>query len=205
MKITQLKPNPNNPRLIKDDKFKKLVKSLQEFPEMMEKRPMVCVTDDDGKIYPLGGNMRLRALQELKYKEIPDTWVQMADDWTEEQRREFTIKDNVGFGEWDWDELANAWDADQLNEWGVNTPYLEPIKNDDDFEQRFNSINDQNCLYPIVPVFDEDQELFIIVCENEIDANWLREKLQMQKMQSYKRAELSKSNIISVEDLKDVL
>ena len=70
MKLTELKPNPNNPRLIKDDKFKKLVKSLQEFPEMMEKRPMVCVTDVDGKLFPLGGNMRLKALQELKYKEI---------------------------------------------------------------------------------------------------------------------------------------
>lgn len=70
MKLTELKPNPNNPRLIKDDKFKKLVKSLQEFPEMMEKRPMVCVTDTDGKLFPLGGNMRLKALQELKYKEI---------------------------------------------------------------------------------------------------------------------------------------
>lgn len=77
MKLSNIKPNPNNPRLIKDDKFAKMVKSLQEFPEMMEKRPMVCVTDADGKIYPLGGNMRLRALQELKYKEIPDSY-QMA-------------------------------------------------------------------------------------------------------------------------------
>ena len=122
MKISELKPNPSNPRLIKDDKFKKLCKSLQEFPEMMEKRPMVCVTDTDGKIYPLGGNMRLRALQELKYKEIPDSWIHMADEWTEEQRREFTIKDNVGFGEWDFDELANKWDSDQLIEWGCDMP-----------------------------------------------------------------------------------
>ena len=74
--ISDLKTNPKNPRIIKDDKFKKLVKSLQEFPEMMEKRPMVCVTDTvDGKLFPLGGNMRLKALQELKYKEIPDAWV----------------------------------------------------------------------------------------------------------------------------------
>jgi hypothetical protein len=119
MQLSDLKPNPNNPRIIKDDKFKKLVKSIEEFPEMMAKRPIVCVTDVDGKIYPLGGNMRLKALQELKYKEVPDEWVQMADEWTEEQRREFVIKDNVGFGEWDWEQLANEWDAEKLEEWGL--------------------------------------------------------------------------------------
>ena len=87
MKLSKLKLNPTNPRIIKDDKFKKLVKSIKDFPEMMEKRPMVCVTDTDGKLYPLGGNMRLKALQELKYKEIPDTWVMLADEWTEEKRQ----------------------------------------------------------------------------------------------------------------------
>ena len=122
MKISKLKNNPNNPRLIKDDKFKKLVKSIEEFPEMMEKRPIVCVTDVDGKIFPLGGNMRLKALQELKYKEIPDSWVLMADEWTEEQRREFVIKDNTSFGSWNWEELANEWDAEKLEEWGLDLP-----------------------------------------------------------------------------------
>jgi ParB-like chromosome segregation protein Spo0J len=122
IKLSKIKPNPNNPRIIKDDKFKKLVQSLQEFPEMMEKRPMVCVTDVDGSIYPLGGNMRLKALQELKLKEIPSTYVMMADEWTEERRREFVIKDNVGFGEWDWEQLANDWDTEQLNEWGLDVP-----------------------------------------------------------------------------------
>jgi hypothetical protein len=120
MKLSEIKSNPNNPRLIKDDKFKKLVKSLESFPEMMEKRPIVCVTDSDGKLYPLGGNMRLKALIELKYKDIPDSWVTMADEWTEEQRREFLIKDNVGFGEWDWDMIANEWDAEQIEEWGLD-------------------------------------------------------------------------------------
>jgi hypothetical protein len=120
MKISKLKSNPSNPRVIKDEKFKKLVKSLQDFPEMMEKRPMVCVTDVDGKLYPLGGNMRLRAIQELGMKEIPETWVMMADDWTEDKRREFTIKDNVGFGEWEWDQLANEWNSDLLVEWGLD-------------------------------------------------------------------------------------
>ena len=120
MKLSEIKPNPQNPRIIKDDKFKKLVKSLEGFPEMMDKRPMVCVTDIDGKIFPLGGNMRLRAIQELGMKEIPDTWVTLADDWTEEKRKEFTIKDNASFGEWDWESLANEWDSGQLSDWGVD-------------------------------------------------------------------------------------
>ena len=125
MRISQLKSNPNNPRLIKDDKFKKLVTSLRDFPEMMEKRPMVCGTDADGKLYPLGGNMRLKALQELKYKEIPDAWIMLADEWSEEKRKEFTIKDNVGFGEWDWDTLANEWNVEELTEWGLDIPNFE--------------------------------------------------------------------------------
>ena len=125
MKLSNLKANPKNPRIIKDDKFKKLVKSLQEFPEMMEKRPIVCVTDVDGKLFPLGGNMRLKALQELKYKEIPDEWVMLADEWTEEKRQEFVIKDNVGFGEWDWDELNADWNMEQLEDWGLDIPDFE--------------------------------------------------------------------------------
>lgn len=126
MKLTNLKSNPSNPRIIKDDKFKKLVKSIKDFPEMMDKRPIVCVTDVDGKLYPLGGNMRLKALQELNFKEIPDSWVMLADNWTQEQRKEFIIKDNVGYGEWDWDDLANNWDAEQLTEWGLDLPIFEP-------------------------------------------------------------------------------
>ena len=138
MKLNQLKSNPNNPRLIKDDKFKKLVTSLREFPEMMEKRPMVCVTDTDGKLYPLGGNMRLKALQELKYKEIPDEWVMMADEWSEEKRKEFTIKDNVGFGEWDFDMLANEWDAEKLVEWGLDIPMFDDKDEQQKFDDLFN-------------------------------------------------------------------
>ena len=122
MKLSNIKPNPKNPRIIKDDKFKKLVQSIKSFPEMMDKRPLVCVTDVDKKIYPLGGNMRLKAIQELGYKEIPDSWVVLADSWTQEQRNEFTIKDNVGFGEWDWDSLANEWDSQKLDEWGLDVP-----------------------------------------------------------------------------------
>ncbi len=138
MKISQLKLNPNNPRIIKDDKFKKLVTSLREFPEMMEKRPMVCVTDTDGKLYPLGGNMRLRALKELKYKEIPDAWVMLADEWSEEKRQEFVIKDNLSMGEWSWDDLANEWDVGELAEWGLDIPNFDGVILSDEFGEDFS-------------------------------------------------------------------
>ena len=120
--IGQLKPNPTNPRVLRDDKFAKLKASLQSFPDMLNKRPIVAVTDTDGKLMVLGGNMRLRACMDLKLKEVP---VILADEWTEEQRREFIIKDNVGFGEWDWEQLANEWDAKDLADWGLDFPGAE--------------------------------------------------------------------------------
>jgi ParB-like chromosome segregation protein Spo0J len=122
VKINEVKPNPKNPRLIKDDNFKKLVNSIQEFPDMINKRPLIVFTDTDGKYVVLGGNMRLKALKELNYKEVP---IILADEWTEEQKAEFLIKDNVGFGEWDWDNLANEWDAEKLDEWGLDVPIFK--------------------------------------------------------------------------------
>jgi DNA modification methylase len=119
VKISEVKPNPKNPRILKDDKFKKLVKSIQEFPDMLNKRPLIVFTDVDNKYVVLGGNQRLRALKELKHETVP---IIVADEWTEEQKNEFLIKDNVGFGEWDWDSLANEWDAEKLDDWGLDLP-----------------------------------------------------------------------------------
>ncbi len=130
IKLSEIKPNPNNPRIIKDDKFKKLVKSIQDFPEMLELRPIV-VNDD---MIVLGGNMRLKACKEAGLKEVP---VIKASELTEEQQREFIIKDNVGFGEWDWEQLANEWDAEQLDEWGLDVPDFEGEEleaQEDDYE-----------------------------------------------------------------------
>jgi DNA modification methylase len=115
VKISEVKANPNNPRLIKDDKFKKLVKSIQEFPEMLSLRPIVVNAD----MVVLGGNMRLKACKEAGLKEVD---IIKADDLTEEQQKQFIIKDNVGFGEWDWEDLANNWDAEQLTDWGLDIP-----------------------------------------------------------------------------------
>lgn len=117
--IGQVKANPKNPRVLRDEKFLKLKASITEFPDMLNYRAIVAVTDTDGKYMALGGNMRLRALQELGAKEVP---IMLADHWTAEQRDRFTIADNVGFGEWDWDQLANEWDAGELADWGLDFP-----------------------------------------------------------------------------------
>jgi DNA modification methylase len=113
--INTVKANPNNPRIIKDDKFAKLVKSINEFPQMLKLRPIV-VNDD---MVVLGGNMRLKACKEAGLKEIP---IIKASELTEQQQKEFIVKDNVGYGEWDWDDLANNWDAEQLQDWGLDIP-----------------------------------------------------------------------------------
>ena len=118
MKITDIKANPDNPRVIKDIQFKKLCNSITEFPKMMELRPIVI--DENNMI--LGGNMRFRALEFLKMKDIPDAWVKKASELTEDEKKRFIIADNVSGGEWDWDLLANEWDAIDLENWGVDIP-----------------------------------------------------------------------------------
>ena len=130
VKLSAIKSNPNNPRIIKDDKFGKLVQSIKDFPQMLAIRPIV-VNDD---MIVLGGNMRLKACKEAGLKEVP---IIKASDLTEDQQREFIIKDNVGFGEWDWSMLANEWDAEQLGEWGLDVPGFDATEveaEEDDYE-----------------------------------------------------------------------
>ena len=115
VKTKDIIPNENNPRILKDDKFKKLVQSIKDFPEMLEIRPIVV----NNEMMILGGNMRWKAIQEIGIKEIP---IIKAENLTEQQQRELLIKDNVGFGEWDWDALANDFDADDLEDWGLELP-----------------------------------------------------------------------------------
>jgi len=121
--IRQVRSNPDNPRFIKGDKFEKLVKSIREFPQMLELRPIVVNKD----MVVLGGNMRLKACEEAGIDQVP---IIFADNLTEEQQKEFIIKDNSSFGEWDWDLLANEWDINVLNDWGIDVPNFdveEPI------------------------------------------------------------------------------
>lgn len=116
MKLSSLKYQKGNPRIIKDERFKKLKKSIEEFPKMLELRPMIY---NPATMEVMGGNMRLKALRELGHKEIPDSWLKSAESLTEDERKRFIIVDNVGFGEWDWEMLADEWDSDELTDWGL--------------------------------------------------------------------------------------
>lgn len=130
VKIKDIKANPNNPRVIRDEQFKKLVKSIQEFPEMLSVRKLVCTPD----MIVLGGNMRLKALQSAGIKEVDVEIV----DWDEPKQKEFIIKDNVSFGEWNHEQLANEWDAIELQEWGLELPVNVDVETleavDDEYE-----------------------------------------------------------------------
>jgi hypothetical protein len=126
MKLSLIKTNPDNPRVLRDAKFDKLKKSIQEFPKMMSLRPLVV---DENNIV-LGGNMRLRALQDLGYKDIPDQWVKRADELNEEEKRRFIVSDNVNFGDWDWNSLANDWNTEDLEEWGLDVPGFDVDSNE---------------------------------------------------------------------------
>jgi hypothetical protein len=157
-KITNIKPNPRNPRVIKDERFDKLCTSLREFPEMLEKRPLVCFTDTDGKFVVLGGNMRLKAAKEIGLKELP---IVLADDWTAEQKDQFLIKDNLNFGEFNFDELKADWDVEQLEAWGLDVPVdLKSIDTDikDEIIENEQSVQ----LIPgkeyLLIVFDTDED-----------------------------------------------
>jgi len=134
MKLKDIKPNPNNPRVLRDDKFQKLKQSITEFPKMLSLRPMVI---DENNVV-LGGNMRLRALQELGFTDIDEAWVKRSSDLTEEEKKRFIIADNVAFGEWDWDTLANDWEVVDLEAWGLDIPQFDTVEeleaSEDDYE-----------------------------------------------------------------------
>lgn len=140
IRLSTIKENPDNPRIIKDEKFTQLVKSLKDFPEMMKLRPIVV----DENNTALGGNMRLKALHELGYKTVPQEWVKKAKDLTEDQKKEFIVKDNVGFGEWNWDQLTNNWDQEQLQEWGLDLPdfKFDPENKEKEIDENLETENE---------------------------------------------------------------
>lgn len=118
IKITSIKFNPKNPRIIRDDKFDKLKQSIKDFPEMMALRPIIV----DDKMTVIGGSMRLKSLIDLGYKELPENWILKAGELNEKQKQEFIIKDNLGFGEWDYDMLDVDWQSEDLDKWGLDIP-----------------------------------------------------------------------------------
>jgi len=172
IELSKIKTNPNNPRIIKDNKFKKLVKSIKEFPKMLEIRPIVVNSD----FVVLGGNMRLKACREAGLKEVP---IINADNLTDEEQKEFIIKDNVGFGEWDWNDLANEWDEDKLNDWGLdidgeeiedeteyNTAVESPVYEPKTIKPKIEDLYNKSRFYKLIDEIDnsdieEDEKDFL--------------------------------------------
>tara|TARA_R100000544_G_C2214195_1_gene53643 strand:+ start:322 stop:858 length:537 start_codon:yes stop_codon:yes gene_type:complete len=160
--INKIKTNTKNPRIIKDNKFKQLVKSIKDFPEMLEKRPIVV----DDQMIILGGNMRLKACQEAGLKQVD---ILIAKDWTEDQKQEFIIKDNIGFGEWDWDSLANGWESEKLNEWGLDVWKPEEDLELEDFFNETDETEDDIEKHKITLEYnEEDYNTLINILDKEI-------------------------------------
>jgi len=182
VKVSDIKINKANPRQIKDDRFKKLIKSIREFPKMLELRPIVI--DDDGTI--LGGNMRFRALLELGYKEIPDSWVRKASELTDEEKQRFIIEDNVAFGDWDMDMLANEWDDELLNEWGVELPTIsnEVEAHEDDYKIP-DEIKTDIVLGDLFEFQKDGKTLHRLLCGDSTDAE------QVARLMNGEKAEIS--------------
>ena len=170
VKISKVKGNPSNPRIIKNDKFKKLVTSIKEFPEMLKLRPIVV--DEDMMV--LGGNMRLKASKEAGLKEV---WIDIAEGLTEEQKKEFVVKDNVNFGDWDWAMLGNEWNTIKITEWGLDVWENQDDRNDLDTELEWSGMPEFNNddLSPKKQVIisfktDEDVQLFAKLINQDITA-----------------------------------
>ena len=173
VKISAIKNNPKNPRLIKDDKFKKLVKSIKDFPEMESVRPIVVNKD----MVILGGNMRYKAMIECGYKEVNVEVV----DWSEQKQNEFIIKDNVGFGEWEWDEIANSWDMEQLEDWGLDLPLFDSKEleaEEDDYDVPDGGIETDIVIGDLFEIGEHR-----LLCGDSTDSNNLDLLLQNKKPQ----------------------
>ena len=163
VKITEVKVNPNNPRLIKDDKFKKLVQSVKDFPEMLNIRPIVVNKD----MIILGGNMRFKACKEAGLKEVPI----IITDLTEEQQREFLIKDNVSGGEWDWDMLANEWDLKNVTKWGLDLPL---------FNEQLDTIGGDKPEIEVTTEILEEHNYIVFTFDNQLDWQVAKELLDIK-------------------------
>ena len=196
----QLQGLPKNPRFFRDYRYEAMKKSIEESPEMLELRELIVYPYQEGRYLVVCGNLRLRACKELKYKELPCKILPVDTDV--KKLREYATKDNVSFGENDMDVMANDWDKEELICWGVE---FAPEKPKDEFKDRFDSVTDETAIYPLVPKYDEKHELFIIQSANEVDSNWLRERLGMQRMKSYESGKVSNSYVVDVKDVRIAL
>jgi hypothetical protein len=166
IKLSSLRPNSNNPRTIKSDRFKQLVKSIKDFPKMMALRPMVV--DESGMV--LGGNQRFRALQELGYKEVPDEWVKRADELTPDEIRRFIVQDNESFGETNWEMLANEYDEAELMDWGIEVPGVSETAGGDGGNAASDPFDDSG-------ITAKNQYGVIVMCANEAEQEHIFSRL----------------------------
>lgn len=196
----QLAGLPKNPRFFRDYRYEAMKKSISDCPEMLELRELIVFPYSDGRYIVVCGNLRLRACKELGYTELPCKVLEPITSFS--KLREYSAKDNINFGENDLDILQNEWDRAELQDWGME---FAPEKTEDEFKERFEAITDDTAVYPLIPKYDEKHELFIIISSNEVDSNWLRERLNMQRMKSYKTGKVSKSNVIDIKDVRHVL
>ena len=198
----QVEGLPRNPRLIKKDRYEITKKSIEESPEMLELRELIVVEYLTGKYVVVCGNQRFRACKELGFKTVPCKV--LPADTSPAKLREYAAKDNISYGEDDKDVIANEWAPfkDDLAGWGME--FDEP-KQKDRFRERFDAMDNDSAVYPLIPKYDEKHELFIIQSSNEVDSNWLREVLDMQHMRSYKTGKISKSNVIAIADMREAI
>ncbi len=172
IKISKIKPNPNNPRTIKDEAFGKLVKSVKEFSEMLELRPIVVNSD----MIILGGNMRYRACKEAGLKEVS---IIIAENLTEEQQKEFLIKDNVSGGEWDWDMLANEWDNEEVLEWGLIIRDFETSEVLEAEEDDFDATPPEEHITVLGDLYEIGEHR--LLCGNSTDSDQVAKLMKGQK------------------------
>ena len=188
IKLYKIKSNPDNPRLIKDDKFHKLVKSIKEFPEMLKIRPIV-VNDD---LIVLGGNMRLKACKEAGLKEVS---IIKASGLTVKQQREFIVKDNVGFGDWDWDMVANEWETKELEDWGLNMPvFQDNLSNTDSYNGANPELELDNFMN------SEIKRLYLVYDSETFEkvVEWLNKKVKDLGLEAVSYTHLTLPTIYSV-------
>lgn len=199
----QIEGIPKNPRVKKGNKYRKLMQSIQDDPEMLELRELLVYPypKQEGHFVAIAGNMRLMAMKGLNMADAPCKVLE--ENTPLEKIKAILIKDNLSYGDWDWQMIGEDWNLSVLEEYGMDIP--PDLSDVDGFFKEFNKTNNSNAVYPLVPEFEEFHEVFIIMSDNEIDSNWLREKFGMQKMKSYKREEKKKSNIIDIKTLKDAL
>jgi len=192
---------PRNPRLVRKDRYEMTKRSIEESPEMLSLREII-VTEHQGGYVVVCGNLRFRACKELGFKTVPCKV--LPADTPAEKLREYAAKDNISYGEDDRDILRNEWGGFQkdLEGWGME---FEKPKQKDPFRERFEAVDNDSATYPIIPKYDEKYDLFIIQSSNEVDSNWLREVLNMQRMRSYKTGKVSRSNVIDIKDFRDAL